>query len=170
MTTQRQTGSSLRAVLTGVVTATLGTFFQGLLEARGERRRLREGITLLNPPVRPKLVLRIRDVPDHVVQLCREALQRDFRIKRVKVDEPLQLKVSTRMSFWDGAQHIAIQGRDSGGGAAVLEISSVPWLGTGTVDGGVNYANVFLISKYVKAHVGAEAVIEENLIDLDVSA
>lgn len=43
----------------------------------------------------------------------------------------------------------------------------MPWLFTTTSDLGTNYANVFVLAKFIKEQLGSEALLRETLIDLN---
>jgi hypothetical protein len=162
----RYTGSIVWATATGTVLTSLGAVLQGVLEVHAERRRALKGITLTDVPVRPKLVLEMRAAPERLIALCREAWGRpEFRIKHVEIDEPLRLVARTKLSFYSFSERITVQAEAGERGLAVLQISSVPWLTTTQVDGGVNYTNLFMLSRYVKERVPTDAVASETLSD-----
>src|SRR5262249_41089791 len=126
------------------------------------------GIALVDVPVRPKVMMECMSSAESTMQVCRDGLQNiGLRIKRVDVDDPLRLVVITRASFYSFRERIIVEVRALGPGSCELEISSRPWMQTVRVDGGVNYTNVFLLSKYVKEHLGEGRIVRETLADLD---
>jgi hypothetical protein len=152
----------------GIAAAALGTVLQAVMEERTERRLQTRGITLKDAPVRPKVLMQCIALPHDVMRLCRDGLHgTGLRIKSVSVDEPLRIVVITRASFYSFRERITFEAREIAPASCELEISSVPWLATTRVDGGVNYTNVFLLSKYVKEHLGAGKIVRETLADLD---
>jgi hypothetical protein len=148
--------------------AALGTLYQAYLEERAERRLRQKGITITEVPVRPKAVVECTSPPQDVMHACKDGVQSTgLRIKNVEVDDPLRMVLVTRASFYSFRERITIEVGATGPGGSELAISSVPWLPTTRVDGGVNYSNVFLLSEYVKARLGVNRIVRERLIDLD---
>jgi hypothetical protein len=161
------TGSGPRAILTGALIGALGTFLLGVLEARSEKRRTRLGMPSGDVPVRPKLVMQLGVDLMQAMALFREALERSgLRIKRIEVNEDRRIVALTRLSSRSFFERISIEGNPAGGGACVVEVSSVPGLSFNDSDGGVNYTNVFVLSKFVKERLKSEAIRSETLIDM----
>jgi hypothetical protein len=152
----------------GTGAAALGTVCQAFLEGRIERRLQQKGIMLRDAPVRPKLVLECMTSSIRVMELCREGLRNvDIRISRLSTDGPNRVVAITKSSFYSWGERITIATEPLVSGACELQISSVPWLATTQLDGGVNYTNVFLLSKYIKENLGEHDVVRETLMDTD---
>jgi hypothetical protein len=164
-------GSIIRGVVTGLACAILAGIFQGLIESRAETKRQRLGMKLASPPVRVKQTLECAVPPESLIVLCRAMLNEGFfRVKKIEAVEPCRIVMITKMSFLSMSERITFEAKaGSIRDTAVLEISSVPTWETTTVDGGKNYANVFLLSKAVRERLGPGSVTDRQLLDLETN-
>lgn len=162
------THSIVRASITGCVVALIGTLIQARFEQKAFERRRSKGIVLTNAPVRPKIILELASTPSQAMTAYRSGLtQVGLRIKRVEVDESLRIVVVTRASFNSFGERITAQAAAIAETRCSLELSSVPRLFTARVDLGVNYTNVFLLSKFIRDNLGAAVILNERLVDLE---
>jgi hypothetical protein len=162
------TGSVIRAALTALVVTAIGAVCQGFIEQRTERRLRAKGITLTDVPVRPMLRLEFDESPERAIEFCRDALRASqLRVKQTEVDEPCKLVITTRISFHSFGERITLEARPGLKEGCVLQMSSTPLLTTTKIDSGVNYTNLFLLSKYIRASLGADVSVREELIDLE---
>jgi hypothetical protein len=164
----RYSRSTVWGTAVGMTAAILAATSQALMDERSERRLQAKGINLKDPPVRPLLQIECTASPERVIQLCKEAMQSgSFRIAKLDAEDPLQLRVVTKTSFYSWRERITVTASEVGQSGCTLAISSVPWLPTTRADAGVNYTNVFLLSKYVKDHLGQSSIVRESLVDQD---
>jgi hypothetical protein len=160
------TNSITRGVLTGAAVALIGTVIQGAFESAAERRRQSEGALLVDAPVRPRLLLDLKCEVAKAFSVCRDALESgEIKVKRIDFDG-LHMSALTKWSFYSCGARITAAAKPRADGGSRLEVSSVPRLPTVRTDLGVNYSNVFLISKFVKDRLGDD-VIAERYVDMD---
>ena len=156
------------ALAVGVAAAALGATLQTFFEERSRRHLLRRDISVKDAPVKPTLVLACRASPSQVLQFAEQALgATGRRIRTTSFDDPSEVGVITKASFYSFRERIRIRVRALAADYCELEIRSVPWIDTTTVDYGVNYSNVYLLSRYIKERLGDGAVIRETWDDLD---
>jgi hypothetical protein len=153
-------------VLTGAAVALIGTVIQGAFESAAERRRQSEGALLVDATVRPLLLLDLKCEVAKAFNVCRDALRSgQFKVKRIDSDG-LHVSALTKWSFHSFGERITAEAKPRADGGCRLEVSSVPRLPTTRTDLGVNYSNVFLISKFVKDRL-SDDVIAERYVDMD---
>jgi hypothetical protein len=146
--------------------AVASALWQGYSEQRAENARRARKIELDGVPVRARLVLTLDTSAESAMRLCRDFLQREMKVRRVAIDQPLRVAVVTGPPFFGGDQ-LTVESKAVSASRCSLEISSVPRLPTVQMDRGDNYTNVFLLGKYLKEHLAPNEFIDEKLIDLD---
>jgi hypothetical protein len=114
------------------------------------------------------LRVELEALPERAIELCRDALRASqIRVKRTEIDEPRRLVITTRVSFRSFGEKIILEARLAPKNGCVLQMSSAPLLTTTKIDSGVNYENLFLLSKSIRASLGAGVWVREELIDLE---
>jgi hypothetical protein len=153
-------------VLTGAAVALIGTVIQGAFESAAERRRQSEGALLVDATVRPLLLLDLKCEVAKAFNVCSDALRSgEIKVKRID-SNGLHMSALTKWSFYSFGERITAEAKPRADGGCRLEVSSVPRLPTTRTDLGVNYSNVFLISKFVKDRL-SDDVIAERYVDMD---
>jgi hypothetical protein len=140
----------------GTAVAALGTVSQGFSEGRIERRLQRKGIMHSKCACAAESAVGVHDLVDPRDGALPQGIETvDIRISSGHHEELFLLLGR------------AYYGRDGDADVRRLRAadSQRPWLATTELDGGVNYTNVFLLSRYIKENLGEQNVVRETLMD-----